>query len=241
MPNNIEQAKYELLLQARSILTELKSLGVDEIYPLPTPEMLPVCTDEDDPTLGQCRLETLEEIRVDLGECQRCPLAAGRTTLVFGEGNPHARVVFVGEGPGREEDNSGVPFVGEAGRLWERILFAMGLRREDVYVCNVIKCRPPQNRNPLAQEISACEPFLQRQLAAIRPQLIIAMGKFAAQTLLQQQTPISKLRGHWHSYQNIPLMPTFHPAYLLRSPAAKREVWEDMKQVMRRLKQEESS
>lgn len=191
--------------------------------------------------MGHCRIETLDEIKADLGECQRCPLAAGRNMLVFGEGNPHARVVFVGEGPGREEDKSGVPFVGEAGRLLERILFAMGLQREEVYVCNVIKCRPPQNRNPVAQEISACEPFLQRQLAAIKPLLIIVMGEFAAQTLLQQQTPISKLRGHWYSYQNIPLMPTFHPAYLLRSPAAKREVWEDMKQVMRRLKQEESS
>ena len=241
MPNNIEQAKYELLLQARSILTELKSLGVEEIYPSPAIEMLPVCSGENDPLTGQCRPETLDEIRADLGECQRCPLASGRNALVFGEGNPHARVVFVGEGPGREEDNSGVPFVGEAGRLLDKILFAMGLCREDVYICNVIKCRPPQNRNPVAQEICACEPFLQRQLAAIRPRLIIAMGKFAAQTLLQQQTAIGKLRGHWHSYQNIPLMPTFHPAYLLRSPAAKREVWEDMKHVMRRLKQEESS
>ncbi|OGR30159.1 MAG: uracil-DNA glycosylase [Desulfuromonadales bacterium GWD2_61_12] len=177
----------------------------------------------------------MDEIRADLGDCQRCPLCRGRRQIVFGVGNPAAALVFVGEGPGREEDERGEPFVGEAGRLLDRILFAMGLERSQVYICNVIKCRPPGNRDPEPEEIAACEPFLKRQLAAIRPQLIVTLGRFAAQTLLQDEKPISRLRGTWREYAGIPVMPTFHPAYLLRSPAEKREVWEDMKQVMQRL------
>ncbi|MDY0189287.1 MAG: uracil-DNA glycosylase [Desulfuromonas sp.] len=239
MPENIEQAKYTLIQQARAILTELHSLGVDDIYVPPLVE-LPRCAPGVEPATGNCRMETLDEIAADLGDCQRCQLSTTRHNIVFGGGNARARVVFVGEGPGREEDAQGIPFVGEAGKLLERILFAMGLSREEVYICNVIKCRPPQNRNPGVAEIAACEPFLQRQLAAIKPQLIVAMGKFAAQTLLQQQVAISKLRGNWYSYQNIPVMPTFHPAYLLRNPAGKREVWDDMKQVLLRLKQEDA-
>ena len=143
--------------------------------------------------------------------------------------------MLVGEAPGREEDEKGYPFVGEAGRLLDKILFAMKLSRQDVYICNVIKCRPPKNRDPQPAEIAACEPFLQQQLAAIKPQIILALGRFAAQTLLQTNTPIGRLRGHWHEYQGVPLMPTYHPAYLLRNPAGKREVWEDMKQVLHRL------
>ena len=157
--------------------------------------------------------------------------------MVFGVGNPRARVVFVGEAPGREEDEKGEPFVGEAGRLLDRILFAMGLTREEVYICNVEKCRPPGNRDPSPEEIAACEPFLKRQLAAIRPQLIVTLGRFAAQTLLREATPIGRLRGCWREYQGIPLMPTYHPAFLLRNPSGKREVWEDMKQVMARLRE----
>lgn len=243
MPERFEQAMHEMLAQTRAVLSELKSLGVDEIYALPTTENLPLCREQAEAVQierCECREESLEEIRQDLGDCQRCKLAKGRNKIVFGSGNPHARVVFVGEGPGREEDEQGVPFVGEAGRLLERILFAMGLERDQVYICNVIKCRPPQNRNPGEDEICACEPFLKRQLATIKPQVIVALGKFAAQTLLQQQTPISHLRGSWSAYQEIPLMPTFHPAYLLRNPAGKRDVWEDMKSVMKRMAQEES-
>jgi len=239
MPENIEQAKYTLLQQARAILTELHNLGVDDLY-VPEQQPLPRCVSGEQATDGSCRAETLEEIAFDLGDCQRCRLAATRKNIVFGAGNPHASLVFVGEGPGRDEDASGIPFVGEAGQLLERILFAMGLSRDEVYICNVIKCRPPQNRDPGAAEITACEPFLQRQLAAIQPQVIVALGRFAAQTLLQQQVAISKLRGCWHRYQDIPVMPTFHPAYLLRNPAGKRDVWEDMKQVMWRLKQEDA-
>ncbi|MCD6525714.1 MAG: uracil-DNA glycosylase [Desulfuromonas sp.] len=243
MPERFEQTMYEMLAQTRAVLTELKSLGVDEVYPLAGTESLPLCSQgmsESNLQRCDCRTETLDEIRIELGDCQRCKLAKRRKNLVFGSGNSHAQLVFVGEGPGRQEDESGIPFVGEAGQLLDRILFAMGLERDQVYICNVIKCRPPQNRNPNNDEICACEPFLQRQLASIKPQVIVALGKFAAQTLLQQQTSISQLRGNWADYQNIPLMPTFHPAYLLRNPAGKRDVWEDMKMVLRRLAQEDS-
>jgi DNA polymerase len=165
-------------------------------------------------------------------------LGQTRQCLVFGVGNPNARLVLVGEAPGREEDEKGEPFVGEAGRLLDRILFVMGLRRDQVYICNVLKCRPPNNRDPEAEEIATCEPFLIRQLAAIRPVLIVALGRFAIQTLLQSKVPISRVRGSWQQYQGIPLMPTYHPAYLLRNPNSKREVWADMKQVMARLQAE---
>ena len=148
-------------------------------------------------------------------------------------------MVLVGEAPGREEDEKGEPFVGEAGRLLDRILHAMGLGRDQVYICNVEKCRPPGNRDPRPEEIEACEPFLIRQLASIRPSVIVALGKFAAQTLLRDQTPITRLRGTWKDYHGIPLMPTYHPAYLLRNPSGKQEVWEDMKQVLKRLQQSE--
>jgi uracil-DNA glycosylase family 4 len=177
---------------------------------------------------------TLDEVRADLGDCQRCKLAPGRRHLVFGVGNPHARLVFVGEGPGADEDAKGEPFVGRAGQLLTEIITkGMHLRREDVYICNVIKCRPPGNRNPEPDEVAACEPFLVRQLQAIAPEVIVALGKFAAQTLLRSKTPITQLRGRWFDYQGIMLMPTFHPAYLLRNPGDKRLVWEDIQKVMR--------
>jgi DNA polymerase len=219
-------------------LQDMQRWGVEELhFDSGVSEALPLCSSLDPAVAATtaCRAETLEEIRADLGECQRCPLGRTRTKLVFGGGNPKASLVFVGEGPGRKEDEQGEPFVGEAGLLLNRILFAMGLERKDVYICNVIKCRPPQNRNPEADEIAACEPFLKRQLDAINPEVLVALGKFAAQTLLQDKTPISKLRGEWRSYNGLDLMPTFHPAYLLRNPVHKRELWQDMKQVMQRL------
>lgn len=178
---------------------------------------------------------TLEQVRAVLGDCRRCGLCATRTKLVFGVGNPAAELVFVGEGPGADEDRAGEPFVGKAGQLLTRMIEAMGFRRDQVYICNVVKCRPPGNRNPLPDEIAACEPFLRGQLAAIRPQAIVALGKFAAQTLLRTDTPITRLRGTWQSYEGIPLMPTFHPAYLLRSPHEKAKAWSDLKQVLARL------
>jgi uracil-DNA glycosylase family 4 len=177
----------------------------------------------------------LTEIRDDLGDCRRCKLHTGRTNIVFGVGSPNARLMFVGEGPGADEDEQGEPFVGRAGQLLTQIIRAMGLAREDVYIANVVKCRPPGNRNPEPDEIEACSPFLQAQIASIRPTVIVALGKFAAQTLLQTETPISRLRGQFHDLGGVAVMPTFHPSYLLRTPAAKREVWEDMKMVMQRL------
>ena len=177
----------------------------------------------------------LEVVREDLGDCQRCKLAPKRSNIVFGVGSPDAPLVFVGEAPGADEDRTGEPFVGAAGQLLTKMIEAMGLRREDVYICNILKCRPPGNRNPEPDEIAACEPFLKRQLAAIRPRMIVTLGKFAAQCLLRSDAPISRLRGGWHSYEGIPLMPTYHPAFLLRTPSAKREVWSDLQQVMAEL------
>lgn len=177
----------------------------------------------------------LRVIRDEIGDCTRCKLHSGRTNLVFGVGNPEARLMFVGEGPGADEDEQGEPFVGRAGQLLTQIIKAMGFAREEVYIANVVKCRPPGNRNPEPDEIAQCVPFLHAQIAAIRPSVIVALGKFAAQTLLQTETPISRLRGHFHRVGEADVMPTFHPSYLLRNPAAKREVWEDMKMVMKKL------
>lgn len=177
-------------------------------------------------------VDTLQSIREDLGDCTRCPLCKGRTSIVYGVGNPRARLVFVGEGPGLHEDLQGEPFVGEAGRLLNRMIEAMGLRRADTYIANIVKCRPPRNRDPKPEEVAACEPFLRRQIAAIQPEVLVALGRYAAQTLLQDTTPISRLRGKWRAYDGIRLMPTFHPAYLLRNPADKRLVWADLQEVM---------
>jgi DNA polymerase len=176
---------------------------------------------------------SLEELRATIGDCQRCKLCSGRTNIVFGVGNPQARLMFVGEGPGRDEDLQGEPFVGRAGQLLTDIITkGIGIKREDVYICNVVKCRPPDNRNPEPDEVAACEPFLKKQIDLVRPEIIVGLGKFAVQTLLQSNVPISKLRGNWHSYHGIKLMPTFHPAYLLRNPADKKLVWEDIKKVI---------
>lgn len=177
--------------------------------------------------------KALDEIRRDLGNCTRCKLCQGRKSIVFGAGNPRAQLVFVGEGPGAEEDAQGVPFVGPAGQLLTKMIEAMGFHRDEVYICNVVKCRPPGNRNPEPDEIAACEPFLKAQLASIRPKVIVGLGKFAAQTLLRDVSPITTLRGNWKQYEGIAFMPTFHPAYLLRQPAEKKKVWEDLQKVMK--------
>jgi uracil-DNA glycosylase family 4 len=183
---------------------------------------------------NQCT--TLEELRTFIGDCRRCKLWSGRTNLVFGVGNPKAKLMFVGEGPGRDEDLQGEPFVGRAGQLLTDIITkGMGLRRKDVYIANVVKCRPPQNRNPEPDEVATCEPFLKKQVDIVRPQIIVALGKFAVQTLLQTTTPITRLRGNWHTYHGIKLMPTFHPAYLLRNPGDKKLVWEDIKKVIQEM------
>lgn len=183
----------------------------------------------------------LEELRAAIGDCRRCKLCSGRTHLVFGVGNPRAKLMFVGEGPGRDEDLQGEPFVGRAGQLLTDIITkGIGLRREDVYIANVVKCRPPDNRNPEPDEVAACEPFLKKQIELIGPEIIVGLGKFAVQTLLQSKMPITKLRGNWHTYHGIKLMPTFHPAYLLRNPADKKLVWEDIKKVIKEMRREES-
>ena len=176
--------------------------------------------------------QTLEGLREEVKNCNKCILSETRTNVVFGEGNTSPDVVIIGEAPGRDEDLQGKPFVGRAGQLLSKIIQAMGFNREDVYIANILKCRPPDNRNPLPNEIKLCEPYLIRQLEILRPRVIIALGTFAAQTLLKTEEPIGRLRGKMHLYQQIPLMPTYHPAFLLRSPGKKRDVWQDIQQVM---------
>jgi uracil-DNA glycosylase family 4 len=180
--------------------------------------------------------DSLEAIREEIGDCRRCKLEQGRTNIVFGEGNPHADVVFVGEGPGFEEDQQGRPFVGAAGQLLTDIIVkGMKLRREDVYICNIVKCRPPNNRNPEPDEVSACIGFVKQQIAAIKPKVIVTLGNVPTQNLLDTREGITRMRGKWQEYRGIPVMPTFHPSYLLRSPGAKKEVWVDIKLVMAKL------
>ncbi|HVZ24346.1 MAG TPA: uracil-DNA glycosylase [Vicinamibacterales bacterium] len=177
--------------------------------------------------------EALSAIKIEIGpDCSRCKLhRLGRSQVVFGVGNPNADLMFVGEAPGADEDVRGEPFVGRAGQLLTKIIEAIDLRREDVYIANVIKCRPPQNRNPEPDEVEQCEPFLFRQIDVIKPKVIVALGKFAAQSLLRTTEPITRIRGREYAYRDAILMPTYHPAYLLRNPSAKRDVWEDMKRV----------
>lgn len=210
-------------------LNDAASLGVGEIFKNRRQQnegdqLSPLSTD--DPP------QRLTALRAEIGECTRCPLHKGRTNLVFGVGNPQASLMFVGEGPGADEDLKGEPFVGRAGQLLTKMIEAMGLQRQDVYIANVVKCRPPGNRNPEPVEIDTCLPYLKNQIEIIQPKIIVALGKFAAQTLLQTEIPITKLRGEFHDYGGAKMMPTYHPAFLLRNPTMKRAVWEDLKKVM---------
>ena len=190
-------------------------------------------------TFSRNAAEALAAVRADIGDCTRCKLhTMGRTQVVFGVGNPAADLMFVGEAPGADEDVQGIPFVGRAGQLLTKIIEAIGLTRDEVYIANVIKCRPPGNRNPEPDEVETCEPFLFQQIDVIKPKVIVALGKFGAQTLLRTLDPISRLRGRVYDYRGAKLIPTFHPAYLLRNPSSKREVWEDMKLVRELLKSE---
>ena len=175
--------------------------------------------------------ESLEQIRAELGDCRRCKLAPTRANIVFGSGNPRAALVFVGEAPGADEDEQGLPFVGRAGQLLTKIIEAIEMRREDVYICNILKCRPPQNRPPESDEIASCEPFLHRQIAAIRPKVVCALGTYSAQLLLRSKEPISRLRGQFFEFRGSKLIATFHPAYLLRNPAEKKRTWEDVQKI----------
>jgi DNA polymerase len=217
-PNRIEQEFHQVLSSLQDFLLSQKEQGVLGL-PLQH-QRTPVNKDQQ-----------LENIRSELGECTRCKLHQHRRHIVFGTGNPAAQLVFVGEGPGGEEDVQGKPFVGRAGQLLTKIINSIDLTREEVYIANIIKCRPPNNRNPEPDEIKACEPFLIKQLDAIKPKIICALGTFAAQTLLETDERISRLRGKFIPYRNSRLIATFHPAFLLRNPQRKRDVWEDMKMI----------
>jgi uracil-DNA glycosylase family 4 len=201
--------------------------GDDPITPFPTPP--PVLYDEGTVLHAGVGINAL---RAEIGDCQRCKLAKGRRHIVLGSGNPEANLMFVGEAPGADEDEQGEPFVGAAGQLLTKMIKAMGYQRSGVYICNVIKCRPPQNRNPEPDEVAACEQFLRKQIAIVQPRIIVALGKFAAHFLCGEDTPITRLRGNLRTYNEIPVMPTYHPAFLLRDESRKAEAWSDLKQVM---------
>jgi DNA polymerase len=183
------------------------------------------------PALSAGSMPDLPSLAKFVEGCPRCKLSKSRTNIVFGQGNPHAELMFVGEAPGRDEDEQGLAFVGRAGQLLTKIIEAMGKKREEVYIANCLKCRPPNNRNPEADEVTACRPFLEEQVRLISPKVIVTLGTFAAQALLETDEPIGRMRGRWRSAHGARVMPTFHPAFLLRSPERKKEVWEDMKLV----------
>jgi len=232
-PSSVAELR-DLVVGLRRHLEEEKGLGLEGWS---SRSSVPRRKPSPQPSASLLSPVTLEAVREELGDCRRCKLHSTRTQIVFGSGNPRAKLVFVGEGPGRDEDLQGQPFVGLAGQLLTKIIQAIQLSREEVYIANIIKCRPPENRNPEPDEINACEPFLIKQLEIIRPKMICALGTFAAQTLLRTEQKISILRGRFHQYQGILLMPTYHPAFLLRNPNHKRDVWEDMKKIKKEYEQ----
>jgi len=219
--DSMDEKMSEVISDLKSYLEYLKGMGIAS---LPTSEIKP-----DGPSPS--RIITLEEVRKELGDCKRCKLHQTRRTIVFGEGNEKATLMFIGEGPGYDEDVQGRPFVGKAGQLLTKIIESINLSREEVYIANIVKCRPPQNRNPEPDEIQSCSPFLMKQIRIIQPRIICALGTFAAQTLLKTDTKISQLRGKLFDLEGITVIPTYHPAFLLRNPERKREVWEDMKKI----------
>jgi uracil-DNA glycosylase len=233
------EAVAQIARETRRHLAWLRDAGVRDIPPPSAPPEAPepAARGAGRYSLADkgCGSPALLAVREELGECTRCKLGRARTRLVFGVGDPAAELMFVGEGPGADEDRQGEPFVGRAGQLLTKMIEAMGYRRGEVYIANVVKCRPPENRNPEPDEMDACEPFLRAQIAAIRPKVIVALGKVAVQALLRETSPISRLRGRWFDYEGVRLMPTFHPAYLLRSPDEKRKAWEDLQLVMKEL------
>ena len=227
------QETGEIIKDLRSYLEYMKGLGIEELPVSEGPKKVPHT-----PSVLPRANFTLEEVRKELGDCRRCKLHRTRRNLVFGEGDEKAKLMFIGEGPGYDEDVQGRPFVGRAGQLLTRIIQSIKLQREEVYITNVIKCRPPQNRNPDADEIRSCEPFLFRQIRVIRPRVICALGTFAAQTLLKSTGKITALRGKSYEVEGIRIVPTYHPAFLLRNPDKKKEAWEDMKRVLDLLRTE---
>lgn len=236
----------EMVIDLKAYLNYLKSMGINDLLLPPNPKDRRYPPDESPRVEGTVRdrvspyeaeppdqpgAKPLEAIREGLGDCRRCKLHRTRRTIVFGEGNEKARLMLIGEGPGYDEDIQGRPFVGKAGQLLTKILQAINVQREEVYITNIIKCRPPQNRNPEPDEIESCHPFLLNQIQAIQPELICALGTFAAHTLLKTDAKITLLRGKFYDFSGIRIIPTYHPAYLLRNPEKKREVWEDMKLI----------
>ena len=230
-PQHFRHEVADLVKKTRDFLEAQRQLGLDF---LPGgPEMPEPEKPRSERELLLSGTLTLQATRQVLGECTRCKLYPHRTQIVFGVGNPQADLVFVGEAPGADEDAQGEPFVGRAGQLLTRMIEAIGLRREEVYICNVIKCRPPNNRTPESDEIASCEPFLIAQLKAIKPKLICALGGIAVSALLKTKMPLSKLRGKFHDYYGIPLLITYHPAYLLRNPNEKKTAWQDLQLLQR--------
>ncbi|MFH1798919.1 MAG: uracil-DNA glycosylase [Candidatus Omnitrophota bacterium] len=216
---------YDLIEEVKCAIESEKMAGIDDVFMAEKPKKESKNPEGD----------TLEALRARVFSCCNCALAETKTNFVFGDGSIKARLMFIGEAPGAEEDKQGLPFVGRAGGLLTKIIEAIGLKRQDVFIANILKCRPPENRNPLPNEIVACLPYLLKQIELIKPKVICALGKFAAQTLLNTETPISKLRGKFYDYNGTRFMPTYHPAYLLRNPAEKKCVWEDMKLVAKEL------
>jgi DNA polymerase len=225
MRKEIEKEFLSIIESVEAHLAATSGSGVTELPRLPA-GMTP---------LSRTSCKDLREIREWIGDCKRCKLHTGRKQIVFGAGNPSPDLLFIGEGPGAEEDEQGIPFVGRAGQLLTKMIEAMGLNRDQVYIANVVKCRPPGNRNPEPDEISACSPFLENQIEVLRPKVICTLGTFASQTLLKTGQKISNLRGRFHVYKGIPVMPTFHPAYLLRNPSEKKSAWEDIQLIMKEL------
>ena len=223
----MSQKVEEIIADLRSYLEYLRDMGI---------EALPASEGQSDMAFHhssplRSTVSTLDEIRKELGDCKRCKLHRTRRTIVFGEGNERAKLMLIGEGPGFDEDLQGRPFVGKAGQLLTKILQSISLQREEVYITNIVKCRPPQNRNPEPDEIRNCNPFLMKQISVMQPKIICALGSFSAQTLLQTDTKITALRGKLYDLGGIRVVPTYHPAFLLRNPERKREVWEDMKKI----------
>lgn len=218
-----------LLIQTKKQLEHLRVLGVDNIRldPVPSPKVKPRPLDVKQET----RIETFEQIHAEIGDCTRCPLHTDRTHVVHTEGNRKARLMFVGEAPGADEDVQARPFVGRAGQLLTKIIEAIGLKREQVLIGNVNRCRPPGNRAPMPDEAATCKPYLEREIAIVQPEVIVVLGNTAMKNLLDTREGITRARGRFHDYKGIKVMPTFHPAYLLRDPSKKRETWEDLKMV----------
>lgn len=225
--------KREVLEDVKNLLEYAKSLGMTEVAVKPgiknKKSKTKIQRSEDD------KAKLLEDVRAEIGNCNKCKLCGGRKNIVFGVGNPNAELMFVGEAPGADEDEQGIPFVGRAGQLLTKIIEAMGYKRSEVYIANIVKCRPPNNRNPEPDEVAACLPHLIKQAEIISPKAIVCLGSVAAQNLLNIDTKITKLRGKFTKWQGIPVMPTYHPAFLLRNPNMKKPVWEDMQQIMKML------